>query len=180
MVLKPILFWQNLIGESLNVFVEHTLDLCLVPIHHFYAHVMRFPCQKNLVHLRQGISTFNVIQPFSHFFTVKLSLSDHLFILQSSFFEDAPFHVHENLHSPLFFLISFSLLFILFDCLLPSHGLNYDLLLVVLRPILCQFCILLDVVIILTPFFFKIALSTLPLEGCQSFSLNADRVFLPL
>jgi len=74
-------------------------------------------------------------QPLSHFASVLLPLSDHLFVFNSTFFEDTPSHIHEYLHSSVFDCSCLSFLLAQVNSFLPFNGLDQYLLLMLLRPV---------------------------------------------
>ena len=91
-----------------------------------------------------------MIKPFCHFSAVSLSLCYNLFVLKSALLKYSPLHVHEYFHSTLSFSFYFSFLLSLFNCLLSSHRLNQDFLLVVLGPLFGQIYIMLYEVIFIS------------------------------
>lgn len=109
--------------------------------------VMRLLLHKNLINRLQNLEAVHMVQPFCHIPTVGLSLSNHLFILQTTLLEYSPFHVHKNFHSALLLGSDFTFFPILIDSLLAAHRLNQNLLLMILRPLFRHIYIHLNMII---------------------------------
>jgi len=109
--------------------------------------VIRLPLHKNLINSLKNLEAVHMVQPFGHFPTVGLSLSNHLFILQTTLLEYSPFHVQENFHSALLLGSDFTFFPTLIDSLLAAHRLNQNLLLMILGPFFRHIYIHLNMII---------------------------------